>query len=90
MSIFDELEWDMTLHDEARLQHVFEALKSNWLEAKAKRGQGGGSTTTDTKSEDGRAPLTSLRVDVGRERAQGAKSSRQSTPLDLPIALVSK
>lgn len=34
LSIFDQLEWDMSLVNEHRLRKVFGALKTNWREAR--------------------------------------------------------
>ena len=34
LSIFDQLEWDMSLANEHRLRAVFGALKTNWREAR--------------------------------------------------------
>ena len=34
MSLFDDLEWDMTLVQEVRLMRLFNALKLNWQHAK--------------------------------------------------------
>ena len=47
LSLFDDLEWDMTLAQELRLMKVFGALKQNWLDSTRKRN----SSSSDSESK---------------------------------------